>query len=55
MCVLPVVFVALSQQHYATSEDGALVSAAADGGFRAALCRETEARDAGLATGIRHR
>jgi hypothetical protein len=38
--VLPLAFTALSQQHYATSEDGALLTVTANPGHRAALCRE---------------
>ena len=38
--VLPLGFTALSQQHYATSEDGALLTSTAIPGHRAALCRE---------------
>eukprot|EP01046_Picozoa_sp_COSAG06_P043259 COSAG06_NODE_5643_length_3344_cov_5.052080_1_plen_507_part_00 len=38
--VLPLAFTALSQEHYATSEDGALLTAHANPGDRPALCRE---------------
>jgi hypothetical protein len=38
--VLPLAFTALSQQHYATSEDGALLTGTAGPKHRAALCRE---------------
>jgi hypothetical protein len=39
--VLPLAFTALSQQHYATSEDGALLTSTGDPPvYRAALCRE---------------
>jgi hypothetical protein len=38
--VLPLAFTALSQEHYATSEDGALLTATGDPVIRAALCHE---------------
>jgi hypothetical protein len=38
--VLPLAFTALSQEHYATSEDGALLTSTANPNSRAALCRE---------------
>jgi hypothetical protein len=38
--VLPLAFTALSQQHYATSEDGALLTSTSAPRHRAALCRE---------------
>jgi hypothetical protein len=38
--VLPLAFTALSQEYYATSEDGALLTATADPCDRVALCRE---------------
>ena len=38
--VLPLAFTTLSQQHYAASEDGALLTSTANRGYRAALCRE---------------
>jgi hypothetical protein len=38
--VSPLAFTALSQQHYATSEDGALLTSTANPGGRAVLCRE---------------
>jgi hypothetical protein len=38
--VLPLAFTALSQHHYATSEDGALLTATDEPGDRPALCRE---------------
>jgi hypothetical protein len=38
--VLPLAFTALSQEHYATSEDGALLTSTANPLFRPALCRE---------------
>jgi hypothetical protein len=38
--VLPLAFTALSQHHYATSEDGALLTATGDPLWRPALCRE---------------
>jgi hypothetical protein len=38
--VPPLAFTALSQQHYATSEDGALLTGTGNPGGRAALCRE---------------
>jgi hypothetical protein len=40
MPVLPLAFTALSQAHYATSEDGALLTATANPEFRPALCGE---------------
>jgi hypothetical protein len=38
--VLPLGFTALSQQHYAVGEDGALLTSTGDPDHRAALCRE---------------
>jgi hypothetical protein len=38
--VIPLTFTALSQQHYATSEGGALLTATASPDYRTALCRE---------------
>jgi hypothetical protein len=38
--VLPLAFTAIDQEHYATSEDGALLTSTGNPVFRAALCRE---------------
>jgi hypothetical protein len=38
--VLPLAFTALSQQHYAGGEDGALLTSTVDADHRPALCRE---------------